>query len=563
MSVGYQSFYQAQLTAGISDTDLTIPLDVAPSPSEGFLVIESTVSDKREIIYYTSKTPTSVTCPADGRGYDGTTATTHQQNAVVIMAPVGAMFSELREQFTTTPQGWTSVVPTITDVTYNGNRSYTLTHDASVAAVISEGMRRRFTRTVAANTYMGGLMNGSSHYFTKTTPSGTLGTVTNNFTIMAWVEPTAYQASFMCGRSDATPANGLWLEMNSSGQIICGVRNGAAGNYRYVNTYQSLPLNKKTHIAASWTGGTVVIYFDGVSVPVQAAVTGGTAPTTAGTGGDFSIGRMGAYAVGYFPGYISNVAVFDAVLSAATIRQHATYKLTGSETNCIGAWSLDNTANDQSSAANNLTATGGVGFSNVSPFGNNGKSSTLEYGLTMSVSSDGLTEVVQVPEGCALPTTGGITSQDYSTQGNPFGWVSDKGRWKIQTFNTTAATSTTSTTYVSLTDTIIIPIGGWILSGQILLRLDQPSGTGFVTAQAAISSSVSSVSDNELLAGVALTSATSGSARNAYTASVNKAINMTVATTYTLIGKVSSGSTLIIDAQNVAPTIITALPSGL
>ena len=68
MSVGYQSFYQAQLTAGISDTDLTIPLDVAPSPSEGFLVIESTVTDKREIIYYTSKTPTSVTCPADGRG---------------------------------------------------------------------------------------------------------------------------------------------------------------------------------------------------------------------------------------------------------------------------------------------------------------------------------------------------------------------------------------------------------------------------------------------------------------------------------------------------------------
>ena len=50
MAVGYQSFYQAQLTSNITDTDLTIPVDVAPTPSEGFLVIESTVANKREII---------------------------------------------------------------------------------------------------------------------------------------------------------------------------------------------------------------------------------------------------------------------------------------------------------------------------------------------------------------------------------------------------------------------------------------------------------------------------------------------------------------------------------
>ena len=465
-NLGYQSFYQAQLTSAISDTDLTIPVDVAPIPDEGFLVIESTVSGKKEIIYYTSKTANSVTCPADGRGYDGTTATTHAQNAPIIMAPVGAMFSSLRDIFTTTPQGWTSTATTITGVTNNGNRSYTLTHDASVAGIVSEGMRRRFQRTVAANTYMGGLMNGSSHYFTKTSPSGTLGTVTNNFTIEAVVQPTSYADGTICARSDATPANNIALQMNPSGQVYVSIRNGGSGNSRSIATYQSLPLNKKTHVAASWTSGTVVIYFDGVYVPVQAAVTGGTAPTVAGTGGDFAIGRFGAYAGAYFAGYISNVAVFDAVLSAATIKQHSTIKLLGNETNCIGAWSLDNTANDQSSAGNNLTATGGVGFSNVSPFGNNGKSSTLEYGLTMSVSSDGLTEVVQVPEGCALPTTGGITSQDYSTQGNPFGWVSDKGRWEVlqkSKVQSTQSSPVNGTWYNTGNHQIYVPIGAWVV----------------------------------------------------------------------------------------------------
>ena len=373
--------------------------------------------------------------------------------------------------------GWNvNALPAVTAVTNNGNRSYTLTHASSVASLVSEGMRRRFQRTVAANTYMGGLFNGSSHYFTKTSPSGTLGTVTNNFTIEAYVQPTSYATGFITGRLDATTANGFILRMESDGRAGVQVFNAGSGNFRAIATYQSLPLNKKTHVTASWTSGTVVIYFDGVSVPVAAAVTGGTAPTTAGTGGDFSIGRAGAYANYYFPGYISNVAVYDAVLSPATIREHAKGKLLGNEPNCIGAWSLDNTANDQSAAGNNLTATGGVGFSNVSPFGNNGKSSTLEYGLTMSVSSDGLTEVVQVPEGCALPTA--ITSQDYSRQGNPFGWVSDKGRWYIKSITKTYINTAFGGTnqWAGSNFTLNSVVGKFILGYQINFQLNSTVG---------------------------------------------------------------------------------------
>ncbi len=97
MAIGHQSFYQTALTSGITSGDLVIPLDTVPTPSEGFLVIESTVEAKREIIYYTSKDATTVTCPSgagNGRGYDGTTAVSHTQGAAVIMAPVGVMFEK-------------------------------------------------------------------------------------------------------------------------------------------------------------------------------------------------------------------------------------------------------------------------------------------------------------------------------------------------------------------------------------------------------------------------------------------------------------------------------------
>lgn len=45
----------------------------------------------------------------------------------------------------------------------------------------------------------------------------------------------------------------------------------------------------------------------------------------------------------------------------------------------------------------------------------------------MAVSGTDVT--VQVPEGCTIPTTGGVSAVAYSTQANPYGFVSDKGRW--------------------------------------------------------------------------------------------------------------------------------------
>ena len=378
--------------------------------------------------------------------------------------------------------GWLPLGDVPDTITYNGNRSYDLVFNSNdLTDTLSNGMKLKLTRTVSAPTYMGGLFNGSSHYFTKVTCTSTLSTVTNSFTLMAHVEPTAYQASFICGRSDATPANGLWLEVNSSGQVICGVRNGGSSNYRYVNTYQSLTLNKKTHVAASWSSGTVEIYFDGKSVPVATATTSGTAPTTAGTGGDFSVGRMGAYAGQYFAGYISGVGVFNAVLSAATIRSYASQALLGSETNCIGAWSLNNTGvNQQSAGTNDLTATGGVSYTVRSTYGNY-LGGTLEYAIiTANSFSTNTTLTVQVPEGCAIPTSGGVSAVAYSTNDTPYGLPRDKNRWHLISHyrvNVGQASPTANTFYnINNQHLITAPVGAFEIVSCLAIYVTRASG---------------------------------------------------------------------------------------
>lgn len=372
---------------------------------------------------------------------------------------------------TTLAGGWISGgLPAYSSATNNGNKSYDIVFASTVASLLSPGMRLRIDKTVAGNGFMGGLFNGSTHYFTKTSPTGTLSTVTNNFTIRADYEPTAYADGTITGRGDAAWNNGLELRTNSSGQVLCQVTNGSSANFRFVATHQSLPLNKKTAIAASWSSGTVVIYLDGVSVPVAPAVTGGTAPTTAGTGGDFSVGRRGASNTLYAPGYISNVAWFDAVLSAATIRQHMTYKLLGSETNCIGAWSLDNTAvNQQAPGTNDLTATGGVGYTARSPHGTLASTIDTSKAIALVMKVNGATATVQVPEGCTIPTSGGVSAVAYSTATSPFGFTLDKGRWKVSSRLRTNSVTTSNATYGAYQSggyALTVPAGAWEVGHQ-------------------------------------------------------------------------------------------------
>lgn len=482
-------------------------------------------------------------------------------NSVIRDARVGSSLN-----IVSATDGWqTSVLPAVSSVTNNGNGSYDINFASTVASTLSSGMKGRTTRTVAAPTYMGGAFNGSSHYFIKTTPTSTLSTITNNFSLRATFQPTSYAANqVIMARCDAAGNNYFFLRMESSGVLSVAVANGA-GNFRQIQTTQSLVLNKKTRIWATWASGTVLVYLNGTSVPVATATTGGTAPTTAGTGGDFAVGRLGSSASQYATGYISDVGVFDAVISATTIKALDGQALTGSETNCIGAWSLNNTAvNQKAPGTNDLTATGGVGYTNKSPYGNDGVSSMLDYFLVMSVS--GSTTTVQVPEGCTIPTSGGVTSVAYSTDANPYGWVSDKGRWYIITFhsNTLVQTAPTNGVYYNISNNqLSVPVGSWIIGVTGQLGVAESGGTligGNVTL-----SKATNAADDFLLTTTAALNAGAGAAANINLGapfSFDSDIKTTAITPYYLNVSSSSLTAPVVDMSIVTPRI-KAIPSCL
>jgi hypothetical protein len=96
-SLTMQDFFSTTLSSGITALDTVIPLNAVPNGTEGFLVIDQDNS-AREIIYYSTKGGSSVTCPsaATGRGQGGTTVGTHLAGATVKLNVVSQYWKELQ-----------------------------------------------------------------------------------------------------------------------------------------------------------------------------------------------------------------------------------------------------------------------------------------------------------------------------------------------------------------------------------------------------------------------------------------------------------------------------------
>ena len=380
-------------------------------------------------------------------------------NSVIRDARVQASTTSVDTSITT---GWLSnQLPAVSGVTANGNRSYSITFGSTVASTLSSGMRLRTTRTVAAPTQCTSL-NGTTQYWSKATPNKL--TFTDDFVVSAWIKVSSYAQSGIVSCYNGT--SGWALQMNASGQIILGGFNAGAGNYSQVSSYQSVPLNKWVHITAqldmsTFTATTTTSYimFDGKDVPATVS-RGGTNPTALIQAGNLNIGAYNSGA--FFPGKIAQAAIYNAKVTQATILASINQGLSGSETNLASAYSFSNSFTDlNTTTPNDLTANGSAVATNAdSPFGNAGTSSTLDYALVQAVSTT--TATVQVPEGCTIPTSGGVTSVAYSVQGNPYGWVSDKNKWRINQLWKTDTNQASNATFAAYTGfQLIVGTGNW------------------------------------------------------------------------------------------------------
>jgi hypothetical protein len=459
--------------------------------------------------------------------------------------------------------GWeVGSLPNVSTVTDNGNNSYTLNFASAVDTILSEGMRARTTRNSAAGVTCFSL-DGSNDYLNKTSPAGM--TFTDNFTVSAWVYLTSYPAaSIIASRYNGT--SGWQFFIGASGQIQLSAFNAGSGNYSYVSSYQSVPLNKWVHVAAqldmsTFTATTTTSYtmINGKDVPASVG-RAGTNPTALIQAGNLEIGGTNGGTLP-FPGYIKDVAIYNSKVTQATISASRNQPLTGSEANLISAYSGANTTDLNTTNANNLTAQNGAvtGFASA-PWGNRGVSSTtLDYGLVMAVS--GSTATVQVPEGCTIPTTGGVSAVAYSVMASPFGFVSDKGRWAIVSIGKTDMT-TASASFVSSNWQITAPVGSWAISMNTLVGCADTAANTDVGLEAALSTSATAVTNSRLHIQFYENTASAANHTLVNRIHVNDDITASTQTTYYAILKIV-GATTARYYGNQAEGVLKLTPSNL
>jgi hypothetical protein len=506
--------------------------------------------------------------------------TTNLTGAVTI--PTGTVTSP--KQSTEIQQGWESsyggtTVPAPNTVTANGNRSYSCVFNSvDLTGALSAGMRLRTTRTVSAPTQCTSL-NGTNQYYSKSSPAGM--TFTDDFVVSAWVKLTQYGTPDMVIASRYNGTSGWRFMLQGSGQVYMSGVKGGSGNISRVSSYQSIPLNKWVHVTAqldmsTFTATTTTSYvmIDGVDVPASVA-RAGTNPTDLTQAGNLEIGAENGGA-NPFPGKIAQVAIYNAKVTQATIKASISQGLSGSETSLISAYSFNNAITDLSANANNLTANGAAVATNAdSPFGTQASgliSATLDYGIIQSVTfSTNTTVVVQVPEGCTIPTSGGVSAVSYSTQKAPYGFPAQRGKWGVLSMYKAAVSQTTPTSvtwYNVGSNKLTIPTGEWDVSYRVSVTANSTSITSnFQTnISASLSTSTSAESDVDF---TCLGNYLGYVSANLYTVTLpvysRKAISTTTDTPYYAIAKhSSSGSVTAIYFNNdSSPLLMLAEPSHL
>ena len=466
--------------------------------------------------------------------------------------------------------GWNPLAFTPNSITYNGNRSYDLVFNGQdITGAVSNGMRLRTTRTVAAPTQCASL-NGTSQYFSKSSPAGM--SFTDDFTISAWVKLSSYPTTSAPIISRYNGTSGWKMNIELGGQVTIAGFNGSAANYRGFQSYQSIPLNRWVHITGQLdmstytaTPTTCYIMIDGVDVP-GTTIQGGTNPTSLAQAGDLQVGSLNT--AFFFPGKIAQVAVFNAKVAQATMRGYLSQGLSGSEASLISAYSFNNSITDLNTTnANNLTAQNAASATNAdSPFTQDDTGTpggSFDFGIiTRKSFSTNTTLTVQVPEGCTIPTTGGVSAAAYATEQVPYGFPSSRGKWSILThikLNINTPTPATTTWYSGVPGGyamgISIPVGSWQVSYAAAFQMSRGTVAdlyGGVTLSASSTTSTdpeldSSIASNGTLLRTLL--------------SKSKVITVSSATLYYLIYQtqtaalsnlyvVGSDSTIVIAADN-------------
>lgn len=465
-------------------------------------------------------------------------------------------------------KGWiTGGLPNVSSVTYNGNGSYDITFASSVASILPVHAKLRTTRGTPTSTQCADIEADSSQYALKSSPTGY--SVTDDITIECRIKLESYNGGIIFGRCDASVNNGFLLYINTTGQVELVAFNGGNGNYSLTRSVQSIPLNKWVHIAATLDMSTFTttasqIYIDGISVPNLVA-RAGTNPTSFVNTGDLAIGRAGSSATSYFDGKLSDIRMWSIVRNVTQIRSNMNQQLVGNETGLIGYYKLNGDFNDYqtNSTANNMSPQNSLLATNAdspsSTDSNGTPNGVNDFAVVMKVS--GAVATVQVPSGCSIPTSGSVSSVDYSTDSSPFGFPKDTQRWSVELVSNLLqiqSSPVANTWYNFLRMTI--PVGFWSEIGYDMTLASDRAGAGTCDIGSTLSTSSSSPTNSLFTSRMVVSNTTSLQSR----LSSKDRLFIPTATDFYALGRVTTSglSTLYVDSSS-APSRVWAIPVGI
>lgn len=353
---------------------------------------------------------------------------------------------------------WKAIATSISAVTNNGNKSFTLTVDADLSSTFSPGARFKVTRETTAPTQCADLESSSSQYANKTSPTA-LG-LTTTATAEAWIKVESYTGSiqYIAATRSGTAA---WMifRLEADGTIgFYGTASSATTDS--IISIQSVPLGRWVHVAASMTINTSgQIYINGVAVP--GTYTNGTT-TAFGNTGDLAIGRRPDSATEYLDARVEEVRIWNDIRTQTEIRDNMYQQLTGSEANLVGYWKLDGNFNDSSPSGNNLTAQNSATATTV----DNAFHDT-EYGIITDVTSSTITVFTGTDYGIPNMT---LNSPSYSTQRVPYGFNGDRNAWRVEALYIAAVSqSGAASTWYNFAQ-ISVPVGKWTRGFSVNMR---------------------------------------------------------------------------------------------
>jgi len=556
-----EDYYETTVAQPLASVDTDIYPDVMPAYEQCFGVIDPE-GDAPEMVFWTSKGANYVRCPSatdgEGRGVFQTTpqdwpagtkfgiySVSAYLEAIVTGVAMQDGFLQARHfSSAIDPNSWQGTGESWTYGASTGNKEFTYVISGDKTTKYTPGMRLQLPRVTASGYTCTDLEAGSSQYASKTSPAGV--SFTDDFTIEAWVKLESYGGTYnIASRYDGS--DGFRLYVNTTGQVAIY---GDGASTREFTTSNALPLGLWVHVAATldMSGAAATIYFDGILIPNTSTGAAGTSLTQAG---NLQVGA--ANGANFFDGKISDVRIWSVVRTAQNVLDNMHKRLVGDETNLVAYFKLAGDFVDSTANANTLTASGSATATAAdSPF------AATEYGIVTGVVFATGNTTITLYTGQNLAPAENLSNVSYSGSKIPVGFPSDPARWTIVT-RSAADRTTTSATYATLTDALVLPVGAWKLCLRATVYHTN-SSSATRTVNITLSSDTSTETNPRTT--LNLSSNTAAYPNVAITmTSPDADVLTTAATTFTLLGKISSStnSTFAVQGSTNLPTVIRAV----